>query len=76
MLMNNELLKASSIRMWRDTNTIYTCYGELGIFIWNVFLITGLLIPTRCITSVSPAAACYEQEAPPLGFYSRDGRDY
>lgn len=66
MPMNHELLKAFSVRWCPDTNTIHTCHGELGIFMSDVFLISGLLISSEMYDGCFPGTACYEQEALPF----------
>lgn len=42
--INEELLKALAACWSSYKNTILTCYGELGISLWDIYQITGLPI--------------------------------
>lgn len=42
--VDEDLLKTFIARWCPNTNTVVTCYGELGISLWDVYRITGLPI--------------------------------
>lgn len=42
--LDGELMKALVARWTPTTNTIFTCYGELGISLWDAYRVIGLPI--------------------------------
>lgn len=72
--VQDELLKFLMARWCPNTNTIHTCYRELGISLWDIFHITGLLIAWRDEFFPTTTSLRTRSSHTPQGCYFRGGK--